>query len=381
MSQREEVLVHLNDLIRQADAQAAQGREVEVIVAVVNEQDVRPADEEAGTPSEFVTPEKIIPDRRQWCSGWLIMSAVLLLLAGAGFEAYPLLLPTVTITIVPRSLQQETTAEVQFTDVAARHLPEMTLAQETTVKTTGVQHQDATQASGYITFYNSALFVQIIPTGEVLQAGGVEIVTDQGVTLPAGNGDTNGKVTVPAHATLYGPVGNIGAYSINGSCCRPNVLARNLSAFTGGRAARDYQVMQQGDIDRATTTLKASLYQIIGLAIQVQIKPGESIVTPLPCTFTPSSDHRPREEAKVVKVTLSTTCTALAYNQQQMTSLATGQLAAKVGKRYTLAGDVEVMVKTVKTASLTVSLSGSLVYQFEQAEVTQMKHLVAGRSA
>src|SRR5205814_4971540 len=103
-------------------------------------------------------------------------------------------------------------------------------------------HQEATLAYGAITFYNSALFRQVIGAGEVLNAGGVQIVTDQIADLPAGDGLTNGAVTVPAHATTYGTVGNIAAYTINTPCCRTNILARNLSAFTGGMAARDYQV-------------------------------------------------------------------------------------------------------------------------------------------
>jgi len=81
---------------------------------------------------------------------------------------------------------------------------------------------------------------------------GVEVVTDRVAVIPAGIATTPplyGQVTVPAHAFLAGPQGNIRARDINRACCLASVLAQNTVAFNGGQNERDYPIVARADID------------------------------------------------------------------------------------------------------------------------------------
>ncbi len=119
--------------------------------------------------------------------------------------------------------------------IHGRVLPALTLSQSTTVTATGKRHQDATRAEGEITFYNGFFTSQTIAAGTILtSADGVQIVTDEPASIPAGNPPIYGQVTVSAHSLNMGAQGNIQAYDINEACCLTSVLAKNTEAFTGG---------------------------------------------------------------------------------------------------------------------------------------------------
>jgi hypothetical protein len=149
---------------------------------------------------------------------------------------------TTTVTLVPVTHTLETrllvtiggSTDTAQSQVLGRFLPTVTMSQARTIATTGKAHQDAQSAHGYITFYNTATYPQMVPAQTLLtDTNGVQIVTDQDASIPAGTLATNGRATVTAHAVQSGPVGNIPASDIYGPCCRANVLAAN-TAFSGG---------------------------------------------------------------------------------------------------------------------------------------------------
>src|SRR5258708_2260646 len=148
-------------------------------------------------------------------------------------------------------------------DIPARIIPWLTETASQTVVATGRGHSDATYAHGTITFYNGAFTQQIIPQNILfVTPNGIQVVTDQTVTIPAGNPPSYGygETTVLAHALNAGIQGNIPAYAINTICCAESVKAINTSPFTGGRNARDYSLVRQQDIDNAVIPLAATLF-------------------------------------------------------------------------------------------------------------------------
>jgi hypothetical protein len=154
--------------------------------------------------------------------------------------------PIVIVTIVPITRQIDTTqAMTVFTrtetqgGIPGRLLSALTMSQQKTVPTTGLGHQNVTQATGYVTFYNAATYPQEIPAGTLLiGADGVQVVTDQTAFIPAGNLLTNGHTTVTAHALLAGSAGNIQGGDIYGPCCRVNVWWTECQELPRGATQR-----------------------------------------------------------------------------------------------------------------------------------------------
>jgi hypothetical protein len=96
--------------------------------------------------------------------------------------------------------------------VAGRLLSPFTLSQEQVVPTTGTGQQQAQAARGTITLYNALPQAQIVAAGTLLVgADGVQVVTEEDASLPAGSLSTNGQVTVDARALQVGLTGNIRA--------------------------------------------------------------------------------------------------------------------------------------------------------------------------
>ncbi len=234
-----------------------------------------------------------------------------------------------------------TTVYVLTNTLPTHPLPAVTLTQSQSTSATGHRHIAATQARGYITFYNSLTQSQIIDTGTLLVgADGEQVVTDQGADLPPGTLTTNGRTTVRAHSLNYGTEGNIRAGDIYGPCCRQFVQAVN-APFSGGHNARDFKTVAKDDIATATSEALAQVQQKIA-EINFGDKTGETLVTPVPCNTSTSSNHAVEAEAAQVVVTVSQFCTPSAYNlhalQQTLAALVAGKTPQEARTLLQMAG-------------------------------------------
>ncbi|GHO76591.1 hypothetical protein KSD_43620 [Ktedonobacter sp. SOSP1-85] len=314
------------------------------------------------------------------------------LVVGGLLYMSPLWTATTTVTLVPVSHMLETRLTVTIggntdqtqSQVPGRLLPTITMSQVRTIPTTGKALQDAQAAHGYITFYNTATYPQTVPAETLLTgADGVQIVTDQDASIPAGTLATNGRVTITAHAVQSGPVGNIQASDIYGPCCRANVLAAN-TAFSGGQDARDYQSVTQHDIDTAGASLKASLDQSTTAALQTQVRSTETLAMPLHCQQKTSANHQPGEEAASVQVTLDEICTGMVYQTQALQTLLaqalTTQAKQQLGTQYTPSGDVHITTTAQGTSNMQATGTQTWVYQFSQSEQERIRDSIAGKS-
>jgi hypothetical protein len=139
--------------------------------------------------------------------------------------------------------------------VPAILLPVQTITVSLPITATGIKSYPAKYASGTLTITNGDSLTEYIQAGFLLTTGsGVEVSTDQAVTVPAGNGESYGVSRVAAHAVLAGNGGNIPAYSINRTY-GTDLFIKNLTAFTGGHDA--YSVQYVTDQDRQTALASA----------------------------------------------------------------------------------------------------------------------------
>ncbi|HEV2457378.1 MAG TPA: hypothetical protein VGS80_03365 [Ktedonobacterales bacterium] len=330
---------------------------------------------------------------------------VLLIGCGAGLVALlsfvisPLFMATTTVTIIPTQTTLTTTTTVRLATgntttspaaIAGRVLSTLMLTQARTVPTTGVGHEAAQTGRGQVTFYNAALVAQTIPAGTLLVgADGTEIVTEQDAVLPAAQLPTEGQATVSAQAVQEGPRGNIGAGDLHGACCREDVFVANSAAFVGGQNARTYPMVTPHDQDSAVATLTTALDQGIQAAFSAQLTTSEALVMPVACTKHVTSSSRVGGEAQALTVSLTDTCTGVAYDQQALEAILlarmTGQAQAQLGGSAIVLGDLLVKVRQVKregsTLTLTVQGAGVWAYQFSEAALQRLAVLVAGKRA
>jgi hypothetical protein len=360
-------------------------------------------------PIEDCTPNsQDIQEHAERCSPrwrkvhpWLLVLGVLcILIASAVFVVcvLPLFALTATVTIVPVTKQITTTSVIPVVSgqansaqghLSGRVLSSVSMSQAWTVPTTGKGHQDAISAHGTITFYNAAPYAQMVAAGTLLTGtDGVEIVTDQDAMIPAVVYPTLGQATVPAHAVIGGPAGNIKAGDIYGPCCRLNVSAVNTT-FTGGEPARDYQMVTSQDIGIVVSSLKASLDQSIQAAFQTQVHPDETLITPFSCQPSVLSDHQPTDEAAQVTITVNVTCRAVVYSAQEyhtlIAQIESQEAKKKLGDRYRLTGEVQSSITQVTSKDngipdLQAKITRAWAYQFTQQQQEHIKAQLAGKN-
>jgi len=319
----------------------------------------------------------------------------------------PGITPSATVTITPASSDVSNTFEIfgvtgtpdpSQRQVQARQLSSTSPTQSKTVNATGVRQTSGTQATGTLTFYNSAFVDQQVNVGtDFGLANGVHIFTDSKVDIPKATGIPpnihTGVASVSAHAGSVGPGGNIAALTINHACCSADssIFARNLTAFTGGQNPQNFTVVQQSDINGAAKPLENTLTPEAQNSVKGQIHPNEQLVNPLQCTPNVTSDHNAGDRATNVTVTVKVACSGEVYDQQAAQLIASNllkQQAAKTpGPGYALVGDLttkvtQVMVTDPKkgTLLLQVKAEGIWVFQFSAAQKQALAKLIAGKS-
>lgn len=313
---------------------------------------------------------------------------LILILSILAFQVYELLNPPIaTITIVPKTKTVSLSGTLQL----GRVLQPLTLSQSQTVTTTGEGHQDPKSATGFITFYNGQFQRVTIAAGTTLTgADGIQVTTDQDATIPKAYPPLFGQTTVSAHAIRAGSIGNIEAFDINEACCLTSVLAKNITSFTGGKDERNFQTVAESDLDTAAPSLKIAVAQSMEAALQGQLKTNEQLQI-LHCAPTIASDHQPGQEASQVKVTVSVTCSAIAYDTQALetraTKLLTTQALTKLATGYSLTGNVQVRVNdaTITNTSqplvfLSFHAQGTWIYALSHSSQQQITRLIAGKT-
>jgi len=290
---------------------------------------------------------------------------------------------TVTVTLAAKEQQVTLTGTLQLGWV----LNPITLSQSQTAPTTGRGHQNAKQAAGIVTFYNGQSNQVTIPAGTVMTGNdGIQVATDQAVAIPPDNPPVNGQASVSAHAMSTGSAGNIAAGDINQTVAIA-VFVKNTQAFYGGQDERDFRTVTKNDLSQTAAPLQATLNQSVQGALQGQLKTNEALVTPT-CTTTTTADHQPGEEATQVKVTVSETCSAVAYDQDalqaKVTDLLNRQAEKKLGAGYSLLGYPTITITQASSqnskAVLSFSSQSTWVYALSSTEQQHIKNSIVGKT-
>ncbi|HEX7735303.1 MAG TPA: baseplate J/gp47 family protein [Ktedonobacteraceae bacterium] len=229
--------------------------------------------------------------------------------------------------------------------------PAISIKKQATIAATGSIHQDASKATGLITFYNGAFTTQTVPAGTSLTGkDGVTVVTEQTAVIPpatATTPPTYGTVSVTARSSTAGARGNIPASDINQACCGTSILAQNLYAFSGGHDARDITLLTKDDISTGRQALAAQVNDAVNAQAQQEVKPG-FILLPLDCTTTFSASHQAGDQAAASLLALTKTCTPLVYSAVDIEKLAQRSIA--IPQFYHLVSFTALVVQSNVTA-------------------------------
>ena len=309
---------------------------------------------------------------------------IFLVLSSILFQLYIIVNPEIaTITIIPKSQQISLSGTLQL----GRFLTPITISQSQTVPSTGKGHQDARQGSGTLTFYNGSNTSQYVNAGAVFTGSdGIEVITDEDANIPAANPPVFGEASVTAHTNIESTKGNISAYDIN-TALSSDLTVKNLSSFTGGQDARDFQVVTKADIDNIATPLQAALSENIKGAMQGETKSNEALLLN-PCPQLTATDHKAGDEATTLKVTVSISCSGIAYDtnilESKVTQLLMVQAKQKFGSGYSLLDTPQVNITAFDAKNMNVvlsfSTSVSLVYFLDTKMQQNIKKLTAGKS-
>jgi len=277
--------------------------------------------------------------------------------------------------------------------VAARLLEVGSPLQSQSVPTTGTGHAPARVGEGTVTFYNAAPSAQTVAAGTVLTGNdSVEIVTDAPAVIPAGNPPIEGEATVPAHATVIGPQGNIAPLDLNGLCCPAGISVKNTMAFHDGQDAYDFPMVTQADIDHAAGPLIATLTAATQETLHAEVHENERLAGQVQCQPAVTPDHPAGSDASQVSVSISVTCHAQAYDDGAVVRLVTGVLMQEavttLGTGYTLRGTISTTITPAGapphakpgTLTLLVTGQGMWVYQVNPPEQARLTKLIAGLS-
>src|SRR5579884_584025 len=339
-------------------------------------------------------------DRRRWL---LVIPIVLLLLLIGFFVYHPLLdlifVPSATVTITPVSKDLKniyTLTALQNPDplqrqVQARFLYAASPVQSQMVNATGTGTTPGAQAIGQLTFYNEQVRPQLLPAGTVIvDAKGVQIVTDTDITIPGSNPPSLGQSQVMAHAVAAGTNGNIPALDFNNvPCCMPGILVSNPNGFGGGQDSQNYTYVQQSDIDNATSALASTLTAKTLPLVQKQVRAGEQLVSSSSCSPDITSDHSAGDRATTFNVSVMVICTGAVYNRDEADMLAANLLksdpALYPGANFVPVGNIVTTVRNAilnanGTISLQVFAEGIWAYQFSDAQLHTLIRLIAGKT-
>lgn len=315
---------------------------------------------------------------------FLLLLGLLLGLDMADSQLVAMLTPTVTIAITPEvhSLTLHNSASV------GKLLSPITLSESQTVPATGHGHRDARAATGTLTFYNGLATPQPVAAGTILTGQDwVSVATDTFITIPPANPPALGAASVAAHAAQMGPAGNIPADDVN-TTLASGVYVKNLTAFTSGQDAREFLVVTQADRDHDAASLQARVTASTSATLQQQLLPGQ-ILHRLPCTLNVSADHLVGAEATTLTVTISETCTAVAYDAQQVQDTAARlfvtQATRAFGVGYTLVSPVQVSITGTITSpgnpqvTLAFSGTGTVAYLLTAQTQQHLRAILAGK--
>lgn len=334
-----------------------------------------------------------------------VLSIVLIVvLVGWGLIALyihiPALAATIAITPVQKTLNQSylisvsTNRATTSTAIQGRVVSFTSPRHTQTVAATGKGHHDATHATGNIVvtqiqLTNPSQRADVGPSS-LDSLSGVAITTLNDVTVSQG-----GTVTFQAQADQAGSGGNIAAYDVNFPVDIYDIFntvvgtgyATNPQNFSGGTDASNFSFVQQSDIDHVTTALSQQLTPATRTKVSQNMKSNERMAGDIQCHPTVSSNHSAQAQASNVTVSISTTCSVLAYDPQTLRQAAMATYEADgpthFGSGYALFGGMqigqpELINAADNTATFQFQMNGIWSLQWTPQTQAALQRQIAG---
>ncbi len=363
-----------------------------------------PEEEAQGSRNETLSPQK-----RVFLPNWSNIIACLLFLILVGEHLVPLIWPALDSFLHPKAVvtlfaaKQPLSFTYTFvavtgtTDRVQQQIPSRVLNVTTSTKsvpihTTGIGYTPAIHAKGEVTFYNAAIYSQIIAAETVITGNdGIQIVTDETVTVGAGNPPYSyGIASTPAHSLQAGTVGNIQALDINGLCCLAGISVKNTRSFTGGNDPKAYPTVSTADLQAAAHQVASVLDPVARNSVQSQIEDTERVLIPVQCSYTTASNPKIGERATEAMVSVSETCKVQVYDDETLQELARMQFAADAEKALhwgvvqgnsfalTLAKPL-LLDSSHHTYKLAVTMSGTMIFHLSETQLHSLVTRIIGK--
>jgi hypothetical protein len=143
--------------------------------------------------------------------------------------------------------------------VPATFLPLKTFTAQAPIIPTGKQTYPATNAEGTLTIENGSVLSETLPAGILFTTStGIEVQTEQAVSIPSGSAVGYGVAPVAARAVQAGKGGNIAALAVN-AVYGTALYVRNLTPFSGGHDAYSITVQLPKDWQTAINVARSLL--------------------------------------------------------------------------------------------------------------------------
>ncbi len=149
----------------------------------------------------------------------------------------------------------------QTLKVPAILLPLKTFTTSEKVIPSGVQTFPAMYATGVLTITNGSVIAQHLPAGMIFTGSdGVEVVTTEGVDVPAGDETSYGTAYAPVQAVAAGVQGNIPRLDIH-LVYGTSLYIINYRNFTGGKESYSRAIIRPSDTRDALLKARATLFE------------------------------------------------------------------------------------------------------------------------
>lgn len=321
----------------------------------------------------------------------LLIAAVLacFFLAGIGPSLQASLFPppAATVAIIPSSSRESLSINVT---AAVGHISANQVAARI-LRSASPTRTVVARASGTLIFYNQGPSPQMIGAGVSLTgAEGVTVVTDDAVTVPAGNPPTLGMAEVGAHSVQAGSQANIAAGDIGELCCADGISVKN-TAFSGGRDARTYPILGQHDLDLAIASVSQVLTKQAQHQLQGQISGREQLAFDPQCHTSASGTSPAGSHVAQATLSVSTSCTGEAFDRASTLVLAASlfaqEAAKQLGPPYRLTSKITAHIASASLTdarrgrlSISVQAQGIWRYQWSRAAQLAIARRIEGKS-
>jgi serine/threonine protein kinase len=272
--------------------------------------------------------------------------------------------------------------------VQARYISASEGTQSKTITATGQGTTPATKASGDVTFTDhTSQYEYMVPQGYPLATGnGLTAIVSEGFNIYPGQ-----SKTVGAYISTTGSNGNIPAYSIQFNYQSGSLTATNTAPFSGGSNGSSYTYVSQADMNNASSAgsqMQAQEESGGQAAVTAQVRSNERMMGGVGCSPDKTYNHGAGDHASSVTVSVSVSCSAEVYDQQEAQALASTLLenAIKATPNEAPLGQPTTSVIGVTggsngTVILKVVATGTEIATFTTAQKQLLATLIAGSTA